>query len=95
MIELDPSVRYVLPLLLPESSLAFLLVLKENRALASLSEVLVASNLNRILIGVVILEESDNVLRLASKWQASQPQSSVVSHLKVLVLRIYDGDLPA
>jgi hypothetical protein len=86
-------VRYILSLLLSKGPLALLLVLKEQGTLASLRKVLVAADLNRVLIEVVILEKGDDVLRLAGERQSPQPQRSIVGHLQVLILRVHSGNV--
>jgi hypothetical protein len=57
----------ILALLLPESSLALLLILEENGALTSLSKVLVSPDFHRVLVSVIVLKEGDHILRLASE----------------------------
>ena len=72
LIQLNPSMRDILALLFTEGSLAFLFIFEKYGALTSLSIVLIPAYLNRVLIYIVVLKESDNILGLASEGQATQ-----------------------
>jgi hypothetical protein len=68
----------ILSLLFSECAFTLLLITEQYCALSGLSIVLVAANLNRIRMYIVISEERAYVLGFCLKWQSTQPQSSIV-----------------
>jgi 2-keto-4-pentenoate hydratase len=80
LIELDPAMSYVLPLFLLESSLALIFALEEDGGLTSLSPIRVLAYLDRVMMGVEILEEGNDVLISAREWKSAHPQGRIVIH---------------
>ena len=72
LIELDPSVSDVLPLLFPEGSLALWLILEENGTLSGLGAIYILAYLDGLSVAIIILEERADVLRLGGERQPSK-----------------------
>jgi hypothetical protein len=62
LVELNPTVGYVLSLFLLEGALALIFVLKEYSSFTSLGAIRVLANLNGIMVCIEVFKEGDDVL---------------------------------
>ena len=81
LIELNPAVADILTLLLLEGSLTLLLASEEDGPLSGATVILVPPDFNTLRLHIILSEESEDVLILEVKGQATKPHPCIVSHL--------------